>query len=480
MEITKTYLVNLDKNPDRLAFMERQFGALGIGYERFPAVYGRALTADQRKEMFASTRSLFAMRRRMSDGEIGCALSHLGVYRRMVDGNILAAMIFEDDVIIDGRFPSALARVESVLDAEKPQVYLFSAYRQDGAENKPEEIRPVRALYCADGYVITLAAAKLLLKVNYPVNSVADNFKRWRRYHGLELYQVLPATVRQDNDAFGSNLSIPKKLPWLPRQLAWLVDRLLLLCERRTRYSRERTVPTGNVVGQQLKAFVINMDYNPGRLAHMRRQLGRFPFEFVRVHGITPEEGASYGLKGWSCVRSFIANRRRLLPGQIGCTYSHLWIYHQIIEQNLPAALVFEDDVSLDERFGDRVETVMRVLDSRKPQLYLFSAVEAPEEENAKEGIRRIYHSWGADAYLITQEAAKLIIAKNEPVLVVCDTMKRFARYFGLELFRVFPITAHQSEAEFASDVPQATKPVGWVRGILGVLDWILIKLTGR
>lgn len=229
-----------------------------------------------------------------------------------------------------------------------------------------------------------------------------------------------------------------------------------------------------------MKAFVINMDYNHERLAHMRRQLGKFPFEFVRVHGITPDEGAQFGLKGWSPVRSLIANRWRLLPGQIGCTYSHLWIYHQIIEQNLPAALVFEDDVVLEDRFDERVEAVRRVLDCRKPQLYLFSAVEVPETEVAQEGIRRICHSWGADAYLITQEAAKLIVAKNEPVLVVCDTMKRFARYFGLELFRVFPITAHQSETEFASDVPQATKPAGWVRGLLGVLDWILIKLTGR
>ena len=59
--------------------------------------------------------------------------------------------------------------------------------------------RFVSALYCADAYLLTLAVAKLMAKINYPVTCVADDFKRWRRYFGLELYQVYPATVRQDN-----------------------------------------------------------------------------------------------------------------------------------------------------------------------------------------------------------------------------------------------------------------------------------------
>ncbi len=229
-----------------------------------------------------------------------------------------------------------------------------------------------------------------------------------------------------------------------------------------------------------MTAFVINMDFNHDRLTHMKRQLARFPFEFERVHGITPDECGAFGLRGWSPVRSLIANRRRLLPGQLGCTYSHLWIYHQIVERNLPAALVFEDDVVLDARFGACVRRAEKAMDSMRPQLYLFSCVEAETGDSQHEEIRRIRHSWGADAYLITREAAKLIIAKNEPVLVVCDTMKRFARYFGLELFRVFPISARQDEGAFASDVPQAPKPPGFVRGILGVLDRILIAVTGR
>ena len=229
----KTFLINLDKNADRLEYMARQLNGLGLSFERFPAVYGKALSAEERSRMFAARRSLLAMRRRMSDGEIGCALSHVGVYKKMIEQNIPAAVVLEDDVVLDERFVFALRRVEAAADPSKPQICLFSAYKQPGADVFPEEIRRVPALYCADGYLLTLAAAKLIAKINYPVTCVADDFKRWRRYFGLELYQVYPATVRQDNDSFGSDLSIPAKLPWLPRQLAWLADRLLLAFERR-------------------------------------------------------------------------------------------------------------------------------------------------------------------------------------------------------------------------------------------------------
>ena len=228
----KTYLINLDKNTDRLEFMSRQLGGLGLEFERFPAVYGKALSSEERARRFRPWRSLLAMRRRMSDGEIGCALSHVGVCRRMIEDDVDAAVIFEDDVIIDPGFTAALERVEKAMDPAKPQIYLFSALNQPGAEKFPEEIRRVGALYCADGYLITRAAAELLLRINYPVVCVADNFKRWRRYFGLELYQVYPAVVHQDNDSFGSDLSIPKKLPWLPRNLAWLIDRLLVAGEK--------------------------------------------------------------------------------------------------------------------------------------------------------------------------------------------------------------------------------------------------------
>ena len=229
-----------------------------------------------------------------------------------------------------------------------------------------------------------------------------------------------------------------------------------------------------------MTAFVINMDRDIERLSHMRKQLARLPYEVVRSHGLTPNEWSQYGLKGFSPIRSFIASRRKMRPGQIGCTYSHLWVYHQILERDLPYALVFEDDVVLDDRFERCVANAEKVVSPDVPQFFLFSAVDGDPGDGQTEEVRRIRRAWGADAYLVTRAAARLFIAKNEPVLVINDTLKRFVRYFGLELYRVYPIAARQVDDAFASNVPQAQKPPGWVRGLMAVVDWFLIKLTGR
>jgi len=221
------------------------------------------------------------------------------------------------------------------------------------------------------------------------------------------------------------------------------------------------------------------MDRDTERLRHMREALGAFPFEFVRMHGLTPDEAGKYGLKGHSPLRSLIANRRRLLPGQIGCTYSHLNVYHEILRRNLPAALVFEDDVVLDAAFADRVTEVLAVVKPDVPQFYLFSAVGVDEGDGTTREIRRLKHAWGADAYLITREGARLLIAKNEPVLVIGDTLKRFARHFGLELFRVYPISARQDE-RYGTNLKLAPKLPGFVRAFFAVVDWVLIKTCGR
>ena len=223
----KTYVINLDCNPERLAFMRGQLDRSGIAFERFPAVYGKTLSAEERAKGFSRVRSFIASKKRMSDAEIGVAMSHVGCYRRLLATDEPAALIFEDDVVLGAGFRDALARVEKFLDPSKPQVVVFSGYGVENAESLPEEIRAEKSIWCADAYCVTRSAAELLLRVNDPVITVADSFKRWHRRYGLELYRALPATVRQDDVTFGSENKVLPKSNWLVRNLMWLLDWLL-------------------------------------------------------------------------------------------------------------------------------------------------------------------------------------------------------------------------------------------------------------
>lgn len=203
----KTFLVNLDRNPERLAFMDSQLRRLGIDYERVPAVDGRTLTSRDRRRVFAKWHSFFAENRRLTAGQIGCALSHVEVYRRMRNNGILSALVLEDDVSIARHFPSALVRASDFIDTDKPQVVVFSNWGNHN-DDAPERIeKSPKNIWCTDAYLITLPAAKIIEHENFPVVTVADKWRRWERNNGVELYRIYPIAVRQCQETFSSGIS---------------------------------------------------------------------------------------------------------------------------------------------------------------------------------------------------------------------------------------------------------------------------------
>ena len=207
--------------------MRGQLERLGIAFERFTAVCGKELSPEDRAKGFSRVRSFIASKKRLSDAEVGVAMSHVGCCRRIVEAEEPYALVLEDDVLLSDGFVETLSRVEAFLNPGRPQLVLLSGYGVEGAESMPPEIRPEKSAWCADAYVLTLPAARLMLKANDPVITVADSFKRWRRRFGLELYRALPATARQDDETFRSENVVLPKSNWLVRNLMWVADWLL-------------------------------------------------------------------------------------------------------------------------------------------------------------------------------------------------------------------------------------------------------------
>ena len=196
----KCFLINLDKNPERLEYMDRQLKALGIPYERFPGVFGKGLGKAELKKCFSSFRSVCVEGRRMVPGEIGCALSHIGVYKRILKDNLPYALVLEDDVILLPELPSALKKIEGIIKADKPQVYMLSCHGHGFKKNGEKEagVEMIGGATSADAYCISKAAAALIVKSNYPVVSVADRWSRWRKHLGLQMYRLWPVVAAQD------------------------------------------------------------------------------------------------------------------------------------------------------------------------------------------------------------------------------------------------------------------------------------------
>jgi len=100
------FVINLDRAAQRLERMDAELGALGVSYERLPAVDGSAITADFIKT-FAPVKS-WRQRRRPAPSQVGCYLSHVRALELIRDRGLERACILEDDVVFAPDFPSFL------------------------------------------------------------------------------------------------------------------------------------------------------------------------------------------------------------------------------------------------------------------------------------------------------------------------------------------------------------------------------------
>ena len=107
---TKIYLINLNRDTERLALMTEQFNRLGLSFERFPAIHGIEMPEWLRPYFLCADGSIASNLRL---GEVGCYASHLAVMARIAEGS-QPALILEDDIELDPDFPAILASIHNL------------------------------------------------------------------------------------------------------------------------------------------------------------------------------------------------------------------------------------------------------------------------------------------------------------------------------------------------------------------------------
>lgn len=92
----RTYVINLARSPERRAHITAELGKTGIQYEIVSAVDGRDLNLADTQIVDPA----FAGEYPAHPGIVGCALSHLEVYRKVLDDGLEMACVLEDDVLV--------------------------------------------------------------------------------------------------------------------------------------------------------------------------------------------------------------------------------------------------------------------------------------------------------------------------------------------------------------------------------------------
>lgn len=191
--MTAVYLINLDRDVERLERMRAQLEPLGLDWTRVPGVLGEDLPDRLRPAFQIDGRRAGAL----SPGEIGCYASHLVVLERIAASNA-PGLVLEDDLNLPADLPRLLADLarapgwDIVRLSNRPKRGVLPVA---GLAAGRSLVRYSRVPNNTGAYLITAEAAARFLALPGPrTRPIDEDLKRpWT--HRLETFGVFPAPV---------------------------------------------------------------------------------------------------------------------------------------------------------------------------------------------------------------------------------------------------------------------------------------------
>ena len=210
------YLINLDRDEERLAHMRAQLA--GLAFERVTAVDARKLS-EVELEALRTARPLGTW----SPGQLGCLLSHYGTWQAIAAGKDAWGLVLEDDLHLSKDFAD-FAQLPDFAgfpgDADIVRLEAPNNAVRLGPPVLTHEGRTLRAVrsstWCAGAYLISRTAAQRLIELDPKTHLPADyflfSFEESPVPSMLKIYQLTPAVAIQDKfsnpqqTAFASNI----------------------------------------------------------------------------------------------------------------------------------------------------------------------------------------------------------------------------------------------------------------------------------
>lgn len=222
----KILVLNLARSLDRRKRMMAMLDKLDVPYEFVEATDGNTLSAEDLAK-YSEPLALKAEGRPLSKGEIGCALSHLKIYQRLLASEDECYLILEDDVDIGSKLIEIIKRRELF-----PKDWEFINFMTDNrsiafGESLLDEYRmtrfPGNVNRCSVNLVNRKGALRLT-RIGYPVRLSADGLTGRIHSTGLIAYGVQPnLAVLHDVETTILNRTSPNSsFKWKKRLRHWI------------------------------------------------------------------------------------------------------------------------------------------------------------------------------------------------------------------------------------------------------------------
>ncbi len=213
------YVINLDRDTERMASIRANLEALGLPFERLPAVMGKDVPEWEK----IVNLSAYAWRNRLDTpraGEVGCYLSHLKAMETFLRTDAPWCVILEDDVEV---LPACVTVLRSL--AEKDDWDLVKLFNfHSGMPVTKRELADGHRLVAhltrttsSAAYVVNRRAAETLLRTMRPISEQVDHAldRPWEtklRTRGVRPMPVVLAPVAHTTSTIGYQ-DRPKRRP---------------------------------------------------------------------------------------------------------------------------------------------------------------------------------------------------------------------------------------------------------------------------
>ena len=161
-------VINLPDAVERRRIVGDQFSGLNLPYELWPATKASSLTIEQKRSVDHCSRAT-RTKRPFDAPSLACLMSHIAVFRNLINSGDEMAAVFEDDVFLHPNLPDFLNILEGksnkfdivMLHGNTNNLPYFPVYRT----SRVNTIGRIRySNFGAYGYVITRDSAAHLLK----------------------------------------------------------------------------------------------------------------------------------------------------------------------------------------------------------------------------------------------------------------------------------------------------------------------------
>lgn len=221
--------------------------------------------------------------------------------------------------------------------------------------------------------------------------------------------------------------------------------------------------PEDNNLGAVLKCpvFVINLERSRYRREFMLSYLARLGvnaqiFQAVDGAKLNLDELHNHGIYDDAIAHQKFS--RSLSSAEIACTLSHLGIYQKMIEEDIPMAMILEDDAMFSQGTANKISSVLSELpgDWEFLQLYYLCKEYVHVTDNMVSFPAKNLMPVGSAGYLIRNSGAKKILENGFPICYPADSLIGRCPRWGVILYGIKPSCIFQN-AMFPTDIYAGT-----------------------